>query len=66
MRILAVADVFDALTAERPYRGAMPVEEALAVISREAGSGLCPRSVAALETAVARGTAAPAALASTA
>lgn len=28
-RIVAVADVFDALTSDRPYRGPMPVEEAL-------------------------------------
>ena len=28
-RIIAVADVFDALTSKRPYRDAMPVEEAL-------------------------------------
>lgn len=28
-RIIAVADVFDALTSERPYRGAIPVFEAL-------------------------------------
>src|SRR3989339_110208 len=28
-RIIAVADVFDALTSKRPYREAMPVEEAL-------------------------------------
>jgi len=30
MRILAVADVFEAMTAERPYRTAMTTEEALA------------------------------------
>ena len=28
-RIIAVADVFDALTSKRPYRDALPVEEAL-------------------------------------
>jgi HD-GYP domain-containing protein (c-di-GMP phosphodiesterase class II) len=28
-RIVAVADVFDALTSDRPYRRALPVEEAL-------------------------------------
>jgi HD-GYP domain-containing protein (c-di-GMP phosphodiesterase class II) len=26
-RILAVADVFDALSAKRPYRDALPIEE---------------------------------------
>ena len=31
-RIIAVADVFDALTSERPYRQAMPVEDALQLL----------------------------------
>ena len=35
MRVLAVADVYEALTADRPYRGPMPVEEALAIIDRD-------------------------------
>jgi len=33
-RILAVADSFDAMTSHRPYRPALPVEEALAEIKR--------------------------------
>ncbi|MBN2146345.1 MAG: GAF domain-containing protein [Anaerolineales bacterium] len=36
-RIVAVADVFDALTSDRPYRGAMPVEEALDYLFQRAG-----------------------------
>ncbi len=36
-RILCVADVFDALTSDRPYRKAMSVEEALAEIGRWVG-----------------------------
>jgi HD-GYP domain-containing protein (c-di-GMP phosphodiesterase class II) len=35
MRILAVADVYEALTADRPYRGSMPVEQALSIIDRD-------------------------------
>jgi HD-GYP domain-containing protein (c-di-GMP phosphodiesterase class II) len=35
MRVLAVADVYEALTAERPYRGPLPVEKALAIIDRD-------------------------------
>jgi putative nucleotidyltransferase with HDIG domain len=35
MRVLAVADVYEALTAQRPYRGPLPVEEALAIIDRD-------------------------------
>ena len=34
-RIITVADIFDALTAERPYRGAMPVAQALEIMHRE-------------------------------
>lgn len=40
MRIIAVADVFDALLAERPYRPAMPVEKALAILDKDADVGL--------------------------
>ena len=36
-RILAVADIFDALTADRPYRAAMPVPKALAIMADEIG-----------------------------
>ena len=35
MRVLAVADVYEALTAERPYRGPLSPDEALAIIDRE-------------------------------
>ena len=35
MRVLAVADVYEALTADRPYRGPLPVDEALAIIDRD-------------------------------
>jgi putative two-component system response regulator len=37
-RIAAVADVFDALTSERPYKHAWPVAEAAAFINENAGS----------------------------
>jgi putative two-component system response regulator len=46
-RILAVVDVFDALTNERPYKKAWPVEEALAEIERSAGTHFDPQVVAA-------------------
>jgi HD-GYP domain-containing protein (c-di-GMP phosphodiesterase class II) len=35
MRVLAVADIYEALTADRPYRGPLAVEEALAIIDRD-------------------------------
>lgn len=52
-RIMAVADVFDALTSARPYRAAMSLEEAFAVLLSEAGTKLDPDCVAALRRVVA-------------
>jgi putative two-component system response regulator len=42
-RIAAVADVFDALTSDRPYRAAMPVEQALGIMRAERGRHFDPR-----------------------
>ena len=42
-RILAVADVFEALTADRPYRAAMPLEQALAIVREQAGTACARR-----------------------
>lgn len=39
VRVLSVADVYDALTVDRPYRSAMLPEEALAVIREETARG---------------------------
>ncbi|QIK79031.1 HD-GYP domain-containing protein [Sphingomonas piscis] len=36
-RIITVCDFYDALTADRPYRAAMPPEQALAIIGDEVG-----------------------------
>jgi HD-GYP domain-containing protein (c-di-GMP phosphodiesterase class II) len=47
-RIVMVADTFDAMTSDRPYRVAMSSEAALEEISRSAGSQLDPDCVAAL------------------
>lgn len=47
-RVLAVADVFDALSTSRPYRPALPEEVSLRVMERERGSGLCPECLDAL------------------
>jgi len=47
-RILAVADVFDALSADRPYRPALSHTEALAVVQHDAGRRLCADTTAAL------------------
>lgn len=44
-RIVAVADVFDALTSKRPYKEAWTVEAAIDELRRVAGSHLDPRLV---------------------
>jgi putative two-component system response regulator len=44
-RIVAVADVFDALTSERPYKKAWPIEEAKDFIEKGAGSHFDPECV---------------------
>jgi putative two-component system response regulator len=44
-RIAAVADVFDALTHERPYKPAWPVREAVAEIARQRGRQFDPTVV---------------------
>ena len=44
-RIIAVTDVFDALTNERPYKKAWPVEEARAEIEKQSGKQFDPRVV---------------------
>jgi putative two-component system response regulator len=38
-RIMAICDVYDALTSNRPYRSAMSVEKALQILRDEAGRG---------------------------
>jgi putative nucleotidyltransferase with HDIG domain len=48
-RILLVADAFDAMTSDRPYRAALPQEEALLELRRHAGQQFDPRCVDALE-----------------
>lgn len=44
-RIMCAADVFDALTSERPYRPRMPIREALSVVRGGAGSHFDPEVV---------------------
>ena len=41
-RIAAIADVFDALTSERPYKAAWPVEEAVNLLQQESGKHFDP------------------------
>lgn len=51
-RILAVADVCDALSAERPYRSALPRERVLQIMRSDTGTALCPECFAGLEQAL--------------
>jgi HD-GYP domain-containing protein (c-di-GMP phosphodiesterase class II) len=53
IRILTVADVYDALTADRVYRDAWPAERALALMVEESGTAFDPGCVAALQATVA-------------
>ena len=42
-RIVAVADAFDALTHDRPYRDALPVEKAFSIIDAQSGAQFDPQ-----------------------
>ena len=44
-RVVAVADVFDALTTERPYKKAWPIEEAVEFLKDQSGKHFDPRLV---------------------
>ena len=44
-RIVAIADVFDALTSVRPYKAAWPVDEAIAYLREQAGKHFDPTLV---------------------
>jgi putative nucleotidyltransferase with HDIG domain len=49
-RILTVADAFDALTSKRPYRDALPVDEAVGILEDAAGTQFDPVIVRAFVT----------------
>ncbi|MFO7603546.1 MAG: HD domain-containing phosphohydrolase, partial [Gammaproteobacteria bacterium] len=51
-RIVAVADIFDALTSKRPYKEAWPVDKAMAWLDAESGSHLDPDVLAAFKQAM--------------
>ena len=54
-RIISVADCFDALTSDRPYRNALSREAALAELMRCSGTQFDPEVVNAFLTALTRG-----------
>jgi len=47
-QIVAVADVFDTLVSERPYKGAWPLEKAVAEMKRQSGRWFAPALIEAL------------------
>jgi len=51
-RIITTADIFDAITAERPYRAAIPLAKSLEMMRETVGSALDARCFAALERVV--------------
>lgn len=52
-RIITTADIFDAITAERPYRGAIPIPQALEMMAKTVGTALDPECFEALKRAMA-------------
>ena len=53
-RIVTTADIFDALTADRPYRKAMPVSRAFEIMDGDVGTAIDPDCLAALKRGFAR------------
>ena len=51
-RIITVADIFDAITAERPYRGPIPVADAIAMMEKERGTAIDGACLDALKQAL--------------
>jgi len=52
-RIITVADIFDAITATRPYRDAIPIPRALSLMRAQVGTAIDADCFAALERVVA-------------
>lgn len=53
-RILAVADVYEAMSADRPYRAGMPVEKILGIMRGDIGTAFCGDVVEALHIVLGR------------
>ena len=51
-RIITVADIFDAITADRPYRGPIPVAEAIAMMEKERDAAIDGACLDALKQAL--------------
>ncbi|MBU1363584.1 MAG: HD domain-containing protein [Gammaproteobacteria bacterium] len=53
-RIITTADIFDAITAERPYRGAVPIPKTLEIMAENVGTAIDAKCFDALKQALAR------------
>jgi len=53
-RIITCADIFDAITAARPYRGAVPVDETLEIMGASVGTAIDAECFAALKACIHR------------
>lgn len=53
-RIITTADIFDAITAERPYRGAVPIPKTLEIMAENVGTAIDPQCFEALKQAIER------------
>lgn len=53
-RIITTADILDAITVERPYRGAIPIPQAVEMMAQTVGTALNPACFGALELVAAQ------------
>ena len=53
-RSITTADIFDAMSGDRPYRAAVPVQETLVMMERAVGSALHARCMRALRRVASR------------
>jgi putative nucleotidyltransferase with HDIG domain len=53
-RIITAGDIFDAITAKRPYRDPMPISEAMATMERDRGTAVDERCLDALRAVLPR------------
>lgn len=51
-RVITACDFFDALVSDRPYRSALPVEQALAIMAEASGSAIDPSCLEALKASL--------------
>jgi len=58
-RVLAVADMYEALSARRPYRTDLTSDEVMTILSRNVGAGICPEVFDALKAFIKKGTFTP-------